>query len=58
MAKSRKSNRYKIAPPSKGSAKKKTPKTSRGGVAVKTVDAVEVSKVPGDRLFVGKAAPH
>ena len=58
MAKSRKSNRYKIAPPSKGSAKKKTPKTSRGGVSVKTVDAVEVSKVPGDRLFVGKAAPH
>lgn len=58
MAKSRKSSRYKIAPPSKGSAKKKTPKASKGGVAVKTVDAVETSKAPGVRIVVGKAAPH
>lgn len=58
MAKNRKSNRYKVAPPSKGSAKKKAPKASRGRVAVKTVDAVEVSKVPGVKIVVGKAAPH
>ena len=58
MAKSRKSSRYKIAPPSKGSAKKKTPKASRSRVAVKTVDAVEVSKVPGVKIDVGKTTPH
>lgn len=58
MAKSRKSSRYKIAPSSKGSVKKKRPKATRGGVAVKTVDVVEVSKVPGVRIVVGKAAPR
>ncbi len=58
MAKSRKSSRYKIVPPSKGSAKRKTSKASRGRVAVKTVDTVEVSKVPGVKIVVGKTAPH
>lgn len=57
MAKSRKSSRYKIAPPSKGSAKKKTPKASRGVVAVKNVDATDVIKVPSSKITVGKAAP-
>ena len=58
MAKSRKSSRYKIAPSSRGSVKKKRPKATRDGVAVKTVDVVEVSKVPGVRIVVGKAAPR
>lgn len=58
MAKRRKSNRYKIAPPSKESAKKKTPKTSRGRIAVKTVEAVEANKVHGVRIVEGKAAPQ
>ena len=58
MAKSRKSSRYKIAPPSKGSAKKKTPKATRDRVAVKPIDAVEVIKAPGTRITVGKINPH
>lgn len=58
MAKSRKNSRYKISPPSKGSAMKKIPKASRGGVVVKPVDAVEVTKAPGVKIVVGRATPR
>lgn len=58
MAKGRKSSRYKIAPPSKGSVKKKTPKATRDRVAVKSKDAVEVIKAPGAKITVGKTDPH
>lgn len=58
MAKSRKSSKYKITPPSKGSAKKKTPKASRSEGAVKTVDASEVIKASGVKIVAGKNAPR
>lgn len=54
MAKGRKNSRYKIAPPSKESAKKTTPKILGSRVAIKTVDATGVIKAP---VTVGKSAP-